>query len=76
MHTFYNGGSLGERKGNKKQYGVFIRRQSVDSLNGGFFTKDVCAVGRSINKKKKKSRCQYWDTILYVRMIEPGPKLS
>ena len=46
-----------------------VRRQSVDSLNGGFFTRSFCAVGRSV--KKKKSRYQYRDTILYVRMIRP-----
>ncbi len=33
-----------------------IRRQSVDSLNGGFFTRGFCAVGRSGKKKRKKKR--------------------
>ncbi len=35
---------------------TIIRRQSVDSLNGGFFTRGFCAVGRSVKKKKKKEQ--------------------
>ncbi len=33
---------------------ALVRRQSVDSLNGGFFTRGFSAVGRSGKKKEKK----------------------